>query len=103
MSGIEDSGRYRLPGYPSTARQDLIEQAEENYASQSEERGPWDASDGGEARWHIWKACDELFQARDHAHVGDYHRALPNFADALNHMLMAMEVAAEQGVNDGRQ
>ena len=47
-----------------------------------------------EARWHIWKACDELFQMRDHAHgEADYDNTLRTAGDALNHMLFALEIA----------
>lgn len=47
-----------------------------------------------QARWHIWKACDELFQMRDHAHgEADYDNALRTAGDAMNHMLFALEIA----------
>lgn len=102
MTDISTGNNEQLEGYPETALQDLIEQAEEQYAGEVGEHGPGKNWLDDEARWHIWKACDELFQARNNAHDGDYNRALPNFADALNHILMAMEIAAEVGVNEPR-
>lgn len=51
----------------------------------------WLEPNAPEARWHVWKACDELFQARNAVHNENYHQGTQRFADALNHMLMAME------------
>lgn len=83
-------------GYPTEDLDDLLTEAEERYLAKVDQHGPgknWLAPDAPEARWHIWKACDELFQARDSAHRGKEDGARSHMADALNHMLMALEIA----------
>lgn len=85
-------------GFPREELEILLDVAEDQYRTNAEKHGPgknWLHPDAPEARWHIWKACDELFQARDHAHVGECEPATRHFADALNHMLMAMERARD--------
>lgn len=82
-------------GYPREMLVSLIATAEDQYARNIEDNGEgknWLRPGAPEARWHIWKACDELFQARDYAHAGQRAPAERHFADALNHMLMAMDV-----------
>jgi hypothetical protein len=79
-------------GYPNKELESLLRGAQQQYLEQVEEHGPEKNWLQDEARWHIWKACDELFQARDHAHRGDYKQSRYHFGDALNHMLFAMEI-----------
>lgn len=83
-------------GYPTEDLDAVLTEAEERYLAKVEQHGPgknWLAPDAPEARWHIWKACDELFQARDCAEMGRADPTRSHLADALNHMLMAMEIA----------
>ena len=86
---IEDAG------YPVGELETLLEASEAQFEANVEKHGAgknWlDYED--EARWHVWKACDELFQARDHVHDGDHEGAVPHFGDAMNHMMFAMEIA----------
>ena len=80
-------------GYPVDHLKTLVEHSQTQYDHQVAEHGKGKNWLRDEARWHIWKATDELFQARDHVHSGNYFTSLANFADALNHMLFAMEIA----------
>lgn len=82
--------------FPAEDLDALLTEAEERYLTKVEEHGPgknWLGPDAPEARWHIWKACDELFQARDCVHRGYEDSARSHCADALNHMLFALEIA----------
>jgi hypothetical protein len=91
---MNDTDHVDSLGYPRTELATLLDAAEVQYRENVKEHGPgknWLRPDAPEARWHIWKSCDELFQARDHVHNGEYEQATRHFADALNHMLMAME------------
>lgn len=91
------------PGYPNQILTELENSARGKYRSNIEEHGPgknWLEPDAPEARWHIWKACDEMFQARDHAHQNRYNEAMDNAAHALNHMLMALEIAKVEKFRD---
>jgi len=81
-------------GYPRKDLETLLNTAEAQYRKNVKKHGAgknWLGPNAPEARWHIWKACDELFQARDYAHEGEYDQATQHIADALNHMVMAME------------
>lgn len=87
-------------GYPRKDLETLLATSEDQYRGKVDEFGAgknWLEPSAPEARWHIWKACDELFQARDCAHLGWYDPATRRFADALNHMLMAMERTRHEG------
>lgn len=79
-------------GYPDEQLKTLINRSQEQYETQISNHGTGKNWLRDEARWHIWKACDELFAARNHVHNAEYDAALPNFGDALNHMLFAMEI-----------
>lgn len=79
-------------GYPSGELDSLVDGAKAQYREQVDEHGPGKNWMHDEARWHIWKACDELFQARDHAHYGRYDQSRYHFGAALNHVLFAMEI-----------
>jgi hypothetical protein len=90
-------------GYPISEMESLLEGAQHQYLQQVEAHGPGKNWLQDEARWHIWKACDELFQARDHAHRGDYEQSRYHFGDALNHMLFAMEIVNHADQNTRRK
>lgn len=78
--------------YPTRETEDLLRTAEQRFIAECEDHGTDKNWLRDQARWHIWKACDELFQARDAVHNDQYNDALNPFADALNHMLFAMEI-----------
>lgn len=82
-------------GYPEGELDRLRETAASRFNVQMEEHGPGKNWIDDEPRWHIWKACDELFQARDYCQIGESIQAEGHFADALNHMLFAMECTVE--------
>jgi hypothetical protein len=90
-------------GYPTSEMESLLEGAHHQYLQQVKAHGPGKNWLQDEARWHIWKACDELFQARDHAHRGDYEQSRYHFGDALNHMLFAMEIVNHADQNTPRE
>lgn len=92
MTEEETQATERPPGYPDLMLDVLAEASKERYQANAEEKGTEKAWLDDEARWHIWKACDELFQARDYAHKGDRDATVSHFADALNHMLFATEI-----------
>jgi hypothetical protein len=109
MSDI-GTGHLDEIGYPRDMLELLISTSEEQFKRNAAEKGEgkrWLYEDAPDARWHIWKACDELFQARDYAHSGEPEPAERHFADALNHMLMAMDVTRKgrslQPETDGGQ
>lgn len=92
---IKEAGRA---GFPTEGLDDLLTEAEERFLANVEKYGEgknWLHPDAPEARWHIWKACDELFQARDAAHAGREYPTRLHMADALNHMLFALEIARD--------
>lgn len=98
MSESQGSGTDRIraaeeAGFPAEDLYYLLTEAEERYLANVEEHGEGKNWLNDEARWHIWKACDELFQARDPAHDGYDDRARSHMADALNHVLFALEIA----------
>lgn len=90
----------QMVGYPSEVLEALVEQSESQYRRNVSKHGPGKNWLGDEARWHVWKACDELFQARDDVHEGRVEPALRHFADALNHMMFAVEIAEHAGNED---
>lgn len=79
-------------GFPSEDLDALLTEAEERFLANVEKHGVGKNWLRDEARWHIWKACDELFQARDYANDGREDPARSHMADALNHMLFALEI-----------
>lgn len=95
-------------GYPAEAREDVLDASERRFRENAERFGAgknW--LNGDEARWHVWKACDELFTANDLLDAADrgdggqeaLDAALGHYGDALNHLLMAYEIA-ENRVRD---
>jgi len=60
--------------------------AKRRYA-QNTHREPWE---NREARWHIYKAQDQLSVSSYHYRQGNLRAYEVNMADALNHMIMAM-------------
>lgn len=89
-------------GYPVDVRDELLDASEEMYRQNVERFGAGKNWLGGdEARWHIWKACDELFRANGHldsADRGDGGRealaaALGHYGHSINHLLMAYDIA----------
>lgn len=54
---------------------------------QNTHREPWEDQ---EARWHIYKAVDQLAVSSYHYRQGSLEAYQVNMADALNHMIMAM-------------
>lgn len=94
----DDAGQIRQAeqaGFPCEVLDDLLTDAENRFIAKIDKHGEgknWLGPDAPEARWHIWKACDELFQARDPAHYGREDAARTHMADALNHLLFALEI-----------
>lgn len=83
-----------LGGYPREEFVNLQNESEYLFEENVERFGPGKNWLEDEARWHIWKACDELFQMRDYAHgEADYDNSLRTAGDAMNHMLFALEIA----------
>ena len=60
--------------------------AKRRYAENTH-REPWEEQ---EARWHIYKAQDQLSVSTYHYRQGNLRAYEVNMADALNHMIMAM-------------
>lgn len=79
-------------GFPTAELEELVERSHERFRENDSKNEDWKAWLDDEARWHIWKANDELFQARDHLHQGRKDQAQTATADALNHMLFALEI-----------
>lgn len=79
-------------GYPHDDLADLMTVSYGRFLEKVEEHGTGKNWLEDEARWHIWKACDELFQARNHVHYLRPEEARKHMADALNHMLFALEI-----------
>lgn len=61
--------------------------ARERYEENSHKGQSWRED---EARWHIYKAIDQLSVASYHYRNGTLRKYEENMADALNHMIMAM-------------
>lgn len=60
--------------------------AEKRYEENSHKGKGWVER---EARWHIYKAMDQMAVASYHARNGEYELFEVNMADALNHAVMA--------------
>lgn len=91
-----DSDEIDDAGYPRTEQLELEGRAAERFAAKIEEHGPGRNWVVDEPRDHIFKAVDELCQARDPAQAGDYDTAAGHFSDAYNHLLFAMELTRHQ-------
>lgn len=101
---VEESDRSQRvdrAGYPRSELTALLETSESRFEAKVEEHGPGKNWLGYEPRGDIFKACDELFQARDPAQNGDYETAQTHLADALNHMLFVLENVKEMEGTDG--
>jgi len=79
-------------GYPHEVLADMLAESHGRFFQNVEKHGKGKNWLNDQSRWHIWKACDELFQARDTAHAGQESETRFHMADALNHMLFAMEI-----------
>jgi len=71
----------------------LTSLARRRYAENTH-REPWQEQ---EARWHIYKAADQLSVSSYHYRQGNLRAYEVNMADALNHMIMAMLVFGNDG------
>lgn len=91
----EDNRAIHQTGYPFEMQEALVEASERRFMENADKKGAGKAWLRDEARWHIWKACDELFQARDHANAHRFEQAMSHFADAFNHVLFAAEIVHE--------
>jgi len=92
MTGTNRTNGADEAGFPAEDLDDLLTEAEERFSSNVEKHGRGQNWLNDEARWHIWKACDELFQARDCAHADRLYPTRLHMADALNHMLFALQI-----------
>ena len=61
--------------------------ARERYAENADKGTSWMEE---EPRWHIYKAIDQMSIASYNYRNGDYEEYEQNMADALNHMMMAL-------------
>lgn len=93
--GETAEGESESHGYPESALSELLTASEAQFRENVEKHGPGKNWLNDEPRWHLWKACDELFSSRDYAHYGEYAEALPHFADAVNHLLFAIEIVGQ--------
>lgn len=101
---VEESDRNQRvdrAGYPRAELDALRATAEARFETKIEEHGPGKNWLGYEPRGDIFKACDELFQARDPAQDGDYETAQDHLADALNHMGFVLENVKDMEESDG--
>jgi len=71
----------------------LTRLAKRRYAENTH-REPWEQR---EARWHIYKAQDQLSISSYHYRQGNLTAYESNMADALNHMIMAMITFGNDG------
>lgn len=75
----------------------VLDMAREQYRYHANNKGKGERWRESEARYHYWKACDELFTAT-HLSKQDGTKAeqVEAVADAFNHMVMALAVYYEQ-------
>lgn len=81
----ESEGSNRWPESCSNA---LAAEAQRRFAENTH-HGGWE---NDEARWHLYKAHDELSSATHHAKMGKKTEMLERMADAYNHMLFAFDI-----------
>lgn len=80
--------------YPQYHFEKLAEAAVKQFEEQLEDYGAGKNWLQDEPRYHIYKAADELFQARNLSQNGKIDVAIEHYGDALNHMLFAIEITS---------
>lgn len=91
-ASTENTAPQELPEYPSRQLGVLEEQALREFNARVAEHGRGKNWLYDEPRGHIFKAVDELFLARGREDAGDTAGMIEHKANALNHILMGMEV-----------
>lgn len=91
-TAIGDPFDVNSEGYPRGALEAVVHESQRQFSQRVPEHGPGKNWLEDEPRVHVFKACDEVIQARDHAQDGETSRAVVHFANALNHMLFASEI-----------
>ena len=88
---------YPYPDALESEADDILDVARGQYRYHANNKGKADIWSDSEARFHYWKACDELFTAT-HLSKQDGTKAeqVEAVADAFNHMVMALAVYYEQ-------
>jgi hypothetical protein len=92
-ASTENTAPQELPEYPSRQLGVLEEQALREFNARVAEHGRGKNWLHDEPRGHIFKAVDELFLARGREDAGDIAGMVEHQANALNHILMGMEIA----------
>lgn len=79
-------------GFPTEKLSPIVKEARSRYPEQVAEQGPANGWRHEEARWHIWKACEELFKIRWLAGGEQHDRIRRHCGSALNSMVFAMDI-----------
>lgn len=86
-----DDDFYPFPPELRLHARSLFGRTAELYEFNANDRGKGNEWERGPARWHFYKAHDELSTATHHAKSGEsYYVVRDREADALNHMIMAL-------------